>query len=149
LSPCNCFFFCLFSINLVNSALADLDSLGGSFVHGLHVFDHLNAAHSGDDSAKHDVFTVEEGEGSASRDVELGLVSVFQIVSLAHAEESNFSVLHVEGLVRELSVVERCEGVRVLSLDFTHLDEHALDDAVNLRLSVTDKFAFLVLELTA
>ena len=56
---------------------------------------------------------------------------MFQIVSLAHAEESNFSVLDVEALVRELSVVERCLGFRVFSLNLSHLHEHTLDDAVH------------------
>ena len=82
---------------------------------------------------------------------------MFQIVSLAHAQKSNFGVLHVEiskrllkeALVRELAIVERCEGIRVLSLDLTHLDEHAFDDAVDFRLSVTHEFSFLVFELTA
>lgn len=142
-------FFCFISIFLVCSTLADLNCLGRSFVHGLHVFNQLDAGHSRDNSAEHDVLTIEESERSASRDVELGLVSVFQIVSLAHAQKSNFGVLHVEALVRELAIVERCKGIRVLSLDLTHLDEHAFDDAVDFRLSVTHEFSFLVFELTA
>jgi len=74
---------------------------------------------------------------------------VLQTVSLAHAEEADFSVLDVEALIRELSVVERCLGFRILSLNLTHLHEHALDDAVHFRLSVTDKFSFFVFKLAA
>lgn len=74
---------------------------------------------------------------------------MLQVVSFAHAEETNFSVLHVEALIRELSTVEGCEGFSTLDLDLAHLDEHALDDAVDFGLSVTDKFSLFVFQLTA
>jgi len=74
---------------------------------------------------------------------------VLETVSLAHAQEADFSVLDVEALIRELSTVEGGLGVRVLRLNLAHLDEHAFHNAVNFRLGVTDGFSFLILKLTA
>lgn len=74
---------------------------------------------------------------------------MLETVSLAHAQEADISVLDVEALIRELSTVEGSLGVRVLRLNLTHLDKHALHNAVNFRLGVTDGLSFLILKLTA
>lgn len=59
--------------------------------------------------------------------------------ALAHTEQTNFCVLDVEGLVGELSVVNR--GFLMVS-DTAALEEHAWHDSVNLTTFVVHFLVF-------
>ena len=65
---------------------------------------------------------------------------MLESIALAHAKEAYFCVLDLEGFIRELGSTQRCLHILLFGLDLAHLNEHTFNDAVDLRLSVTDQF---------
>lgn len=124
----------------MNASASNCDGhVGRLLINTLELLDLVNEFHATDDSAKRNAIVVEEGQGCACRNVELSFVSVLQASTLAHAEHAALSVLHVEGFVFEFclehgSVSNGC-------LHSSALDVHAWDNAVNLRVTVSDFFA--------
>ena len=126
-----------YSLNLVGAAADDLHRLVRLLISCLELLDELECPHAHDDAAEDNILVVEEGEGSAHRDIELGLVRVAQTVSLAHAQHANLLMLNLERLVFEGSTVYGCAKLRVLRRhDSAHLNVHALDDAVYISANV-------------
>ena len=64
---------------------------------------------------------------------------MLQSVALAHAEEADFSVADLEGLVGEFLASHRGLLLITLHNDFAHLDEHALHYAVHFGLLVANE----------
>ena len=126
-----------YSLNLVGAAADDLHRLVRLLISCLELLDELECPHAHDDAAKDNILVVEEGEGSAHRDIELGLVRVAQTVSLAHAEHANLLVLNLERLVFEGSTVDGRTELGALGwYDSTHLNVHAFHDAVYISANV-------------
>ena len=126
-----------YSLNLVGAAGDDRNRLVRLLISCLELLDELECPHSHDDAAEDNILVVEEGEGSAHRDIELGLVRVAQTVSLAHAEHANLLVLNLERLVLEGPAVDGRAKLGCLGRhDSAHLNVHALDDAVYISANV-------------
>ena len=64
-----------------------------------------------------------------------------QSTALAHTQHADLSVLHTEGLILELTPIDARAELGVLRrLNLAHLDEHALDDAVDVGVQVAHPF---------
>ena len=90
--------------------------------------DLLHEVHALDNATEHHILVVHEAERCRGRHVELASVSVGQATSLAHAEKARLTVLNSKALIRELSPL--------VAFYRTSLQEHSLNDAVDLRPSI-------------
>lgn len=134
----------------VGASGSHLDMIVGFLVRCLKLLDELESAHSLDDAAEDDVLVVEEGQGRAHCHVELRLVRVARAILLAHAEESDLGVTHVERFVLESTSIDGRAELRLLRrYDLAHLQVHALDDTVHLCVDVAEVFAIRALGATA
>lgn len=103
-------------------------------VDALELLNRLQKSQSAYHPAEDDVLVVEEGQWGARSYVKLGVVRVFLLVAFAHAQQAGLRMLHVEGLVRKLVLLQ--------AFDAAALDVHAGHNSVDKRAFVAMLFFF-------
>ena len=80
----------------VDSGLDNLDNISWLLIVQLQLLNEFEGAHALDHSSEDHVLVVQESQWGAKSHIELALVGVLQTIALAHTQQSNICVLHLE-----------------------------------------------------
>lgn len=93
--------------HLVLTGTHDLNGRCWLLIDDVNLLHDLKGSHTRDNATEDNIFSVEEGKGSACCHIELAFVAVSIALSLAHTHQTHFGVLHMEAFISKFAVEHR------------------------------------------